>query len=84
GPKALTRVRLTTHMVATTFLVNAILLGIIAYRQIGNPAWDFWLQIPYLVFAAYLFAQARRLKMRVAELVGAAAQRIGLTRVPKK
>ena len=84
GPKALTRVRLTTHMVATTFLVNAILLGIIAYRQFGRPEWDWGLQIPYLIFAMVLFFQARQLKARVAELVGAAAQRCKLTRVPKK
>jgi hypothetical protein len=83
GPKALTRVRLTTHMVATTFLVNAILLGIIAYRQFGRPEWDWGLQIPYLLFAAVLYFQARQLKARVAELVGAAAQRCKLTRVKK-
>jgi len=85
GPKALTRVRLTTHMVATTFLVNAILLGILAYRQfISRPGeWDWGFQIPYLIFAAVLYFQARQLKARVAELVGAAAQRCKLTRVKK-
>ena len=83
GPKALTRVRLTTHMVATTFLVNVVLLAIIAYRQLSSDTWDFWVQIPYLVFALYLLVGARRLKRRVAELVGAAAQRCGLTRVTK-
>ncbi|MDD5201108.1 MAG: glycosyltransferase [Terrimicrobiaceae bacterium] len=84
GPKCLTRVRLTTHLVATTILVNAILLGILAYRQFTMPTWDFWLQIPYLLFAAVLLNQAHQLKRRVAELVGAAAQRCGLTRVAKK
>lgn len=83
GPKALTRVRLTTHMVATTFLVNVVLLAIIAYRQLSSDTWDIWVQIPYLVFALYLLVGARRLKRRVAELVGAAAQRCGLTRVTK-
>jgi hypothetical protein len=81
GPKALTRVRLKTHMVATTLLVNVALLGILAYRQLHMTSWDFWLQIPYLIFAFALFRQARRLKRRVAELVGAAAQRVGLTPV---
>jgi glycosyltransferase involved in cell wall biosynthesis len=83
GPKALTRVRLKTHMVATTFLVNIVLLSILAYRQLHMETWDFWLQVPYLIFAFALFRQARRLKRRVAELVGAAAQRIGLTPVKK-
>ncbi len=83
GPKALTRVRLRTHMVATTLLVNLVLLSILAYRQFTMETWDFWLQIPYLVFAATLFNQQRRLKRRVAELFEAAAQRVGLTRVKK-
>lgn len=83
GPKALTRVRLKTHMVATTLLVNVALLAILAYRQLHMETWDFWLQIPYAIFAFVLFRQARRLKRRVAELVGAAAQRVGLTPVRK-
>jgi hypothetical protein len=68
-------------MVATTLLVNLALLSVLAYRQLHMETWDFWLQIPYLIFAFALFRQARRLKRRVAELVGAAAQRIGLTPV---
>ena len=83
GPKALTRVRLKTHMVATTLLVNVALLAILAYHQLHMETWDFWLQVPYLIFAFVLFRQARRLKRRVAELVGAAAQRVGLTPVKK-
>ncbi len=83
GPKALTRVKLSTHMVATTFLVNLVLLSIIAYRQLTIEGTDLWLQIPYLIFVVVLFNNARRLKKRVAELVEAAAQRIGLTRVTK-
>jgi GT2 family glycosyltransferase len=83
GPKALTRVRMKTHMVATTLLVNLVLLSIIAYRQLTSDGWDFWLQIPYLLFAGWLFNQASRLRRRVAELVGAAAQRIKLTPVKK-
>lgn len=85
GPKCLTRVRLKTHMVPTTILVNFVLLSILAYRQLSHmDAWDFWFQIPYFIFAFVLFRQARRLKRRVAELVGAAGQRCKLTRVAKK
>jgi len=84
GPKALTRVKLSTHMVATTFLTNLVLLSIIAYRQLTSEGLDLWIQIPYLLFVLVLYNNARRLKKRVAELVEAAAQRIGLTRVPKK
>jgi hypothetical protein len=70
-------------MVATTLLVNLALLAILAYRQLHMETWGFWLQIPYAIFAFVLFRQARRLKRRVAELVGAAAQRVGLTPVKK-
>ncbi len=81
GPKCLTRVQLDTHMVATTFLVNLVLLGILGYRQILNPGGDIWLWIPYLIWVGVLAWRARRLKKRVADLVGAAAQRCGFTRV---
>ena len=77
GPKCLTRIKLDTHMVATTFLVNLVLLCILAYRQFFVPGSDLWLWIPYLILAS----RARRLKKRVAELVGAAAQRCAFTRV---
>lgn len=81
GPKALTRVHLGTHMVATTFLINAILLLILGYRQFFVEGSDLWLWIPYLIGLAFLMSRAHRLKKRVAELVEAAAQRNGLTRV---
>ena len=82
GPKALTRVKLSLHTVATTLLLNAILLGIIAYRQFTGDSWDFLLQIPYAIFVIVLLTRARRLRRRVAALVEAAANRCGLTRVP--
>lgn len=81
GPKCLTRIQLDTHMVATTFLVNLVLLGILGYRQILEPGGDLWLWIPYLIWVGVLAWRARRLKKRVAALVGAAAQRCGFTRV---
>lgn len=81
GPKCLTRIQLDTHMVATTFLVNLVLLGILGYRQIIAPGGDLWLWIPYLIWVGVLVWRARRLKKRVADLVGAAAQRCAFTRV---
>lgn len=81
GPKCLTRIQLDIHMVATTFLVNLVLLGILGYRQLLNPGGDLWLWIPYLIWVAVLAWRARRLKKRVADLVGAAAQRCAFTRV---
>jgi len=81
GPKCLTRIQLDTHMVATTFLVNLVLLGILAYRQFLSPGGDLWLWIPYVIWVGILVWRARRLKKRVADLVGAAAQRCGFTRV---
>lgn len=81
GPKALTRVKLSIHTVATTLLLNAILIGIIAYRQITGDGWDFLLQVPYAVFVLVLLGRARRLKRRVVALVEAAAGRCGLTRI---
>lgn len=83
GPKCLTRVKVDTHMVATTFLVNAILLLILGYQQLfaaHNYAWP-WLWVPFFIWIAVLWFRSRRLKRRVAELVGAAAQRCGFTRV---
>jgi O-antigen biosynthesis protein len=83
GPKCLTRAQLSTHMVATTFLVNLALIAVLVYRQFLEPGSDLWLWIPYVILLAFLLQRARRLKKRVADLVGAAAQRCGFTRLPR-
>jgi len=83
GPKCLTRVHLRTRMVATTFLLSFILLGILAYQQFFIPEASLWPWIPYVLFELFLFLRARRLKRRVADLVGAAAARCGFTRITK-
>jgi cellulose synthase/poly-beta-1,6-N-acetylglucosamine synthase-like glycosyltransferase len=83
GPKCLTRVHLRTRMVATTFLLSFILLGILSYQQFFIPEASLWPWIPYVLFELFLFLRARRLKRRVAELVGAAAARCGFTRIKK-
>ncbi len=84
GPKCLTRIHLDTHMVATTFLVNLVLLGILAYQQFlteSNGVWLGALWLAWLIWVGILVLRARRLKRRVADLVGAAAQRCKFTRV---
>lgn len=81
GPKCLTRIRLETAVVGTTVLVNLVLLAILLYRQFYVPGSDLLLWIPYAIFAFILFLRAYRLKKRVAELVGAAAEHCGFTRV---
>ena len=84
GPKCLTRVRLTTRMVATTFLLNLLLVSFLIYwAATGRDL--LW---PGLVYGAVMLAiwwRGYRLKKRAAQLVEACAQRIGLKRVdPRK
>jgi len=81
GPKCLTRVHLGTRMVATTLLINLILLSILGYREFFTPGSDWWLWVPYIIFVGVLFGRAWRLKRRVADLIGAAASRCGLKRM---
>ena len=84
GPKCLTRVHLRNKMVATTLLLNAIVLCILAYQQIFISGAAWWPWIPYALFVLVLVRRARRLKRRVADLVEAAANRCGLSRITKK
>ncbi|HEY5704261.1 MAG TPA: glycosyltransferase [Terrimicrobiaceae bacterium] len=84
GPKCLTRIKLDTHMVATTLLINLALLAILGFRQFFVPGSDLWLWIPYVIGVCFLASRGYRLKKRVAELVDAAAQRRGFVRIKKK
>jgi O-antigen biosynthesis protein len=81
GPKCLTRIRLEAGVVGTTVLINLVLFAILLFRQFYVPGSDLWLWVPYLIFVMVLLNRARRLKKRVAELVGAAAQNCGFDRV---
>jgi len=83
GGKALTRIRLQTHMVATTFLLLVALLGVVIYRQVIEPGVDLWTWVPLLGLGGILWQRAVRLKCRVAKLVGVAADRCGFSRVKK-
>jgi O-antigen biosynthesis protein len=81
GPKCLTRARLGLMMVPTTFLVNAILLSALLYRQFIARSGDRWLWVAFVLFVIWLARRGYRLKRRVADLLIHAAQTVGLNRV---
>ncbi|MDQ6809219.1 MAG: glycosyltransferase [Verrucomicrobiota bacterium] len=81
GSKCLTRAALRYRLVTTTVLINLVLISLLIYRQLVAPGLTFWTVIPYLAFVGILYARARRLKARVAELVDLAAHRAGLHRI---
>jgi glycosyltransferase involved in cell wall biosynthesis len=81
GPKCLTRVQLSTRMVATTFLINFIALSALCYRQAFTSHRDLWWWLAYALFAIWLLRRAWRLKRRVADLVIAAGIHCDLKRV---
>jgi hypothetical protein len=79
-------VLLGSKPVVTTVLVNAVIISILLYRAAIRPAFDMdttglVLKAIYFVFLVSMFARATRLKRRVAEMMVAAANRTGLTRV---
>ena len=84
GPKCLTRVRLATRMVATTFLANFLMISLLIYLAATGHS----MLLPVAIYAGamlVIWTRGYRLKKRVAELVEAAGQRIGLKRVdPRK
>ena len=80
GPKCLTRVRLTTRMVATTFLLNFLFLSFLIY-WVSSGRELFWPGIFYAATMLFIWSIGRRLKKRTAQLIEAAGQRIGLKRV---
>jgi GT2 family glycosyltransferase len=83
GPKCLTRVRLTTRMVATTFLLNFLFLSFLIY-WVSSGHELFWPGVLYAATMLFIWSIGRRLKKRTAQLIEAAGQRIGLKRVDPK
>jgi hypothetical protein len=81
GPKCLTRVNLSYKWVATNILVNFILAAALLYQWLTHGRIEIWMWLPYLIFVAVLWYRAWRLKVRVVDLVLAAATRCGLSRV---
>ena len=81
GAKCLTRARLRYQLVPTTVLINLFAITLLVYRQLHAGAPDLLLLSFYGAFLAFLAVRAYRLKIRVAELVDAAAQRAGLQHV---
>ena len=84
GPKCLTRIRLATRMVATTFLANFLMISLLIYLAATGHS----MLLPVGIYGTVMlviWTRGYRLKKRVAELVEAAGQRIGLKRVdPRK
>ena len=70
-------------MVATTILVNLLVLSYLTYQFVTGAAGTPWYLASYAGLLFLFLILAYRLKRRVAELVEAAAQRIGLKRVKK-
>ena len=84
GPKCLTRVGLATRMVATTFLVNFLMISFLIYWAATGHGM-LWPALVYAGIMASIWWRGFRLKRRAAQLVEAAGQRIGLKRVdPRK
>ncbi|MCF7729300.1 MAG: glycosyltransferase, partial [Chthoniobacterales bacterium] len=81
GPKCLTRIALSIRMVATTILVNLLILSYLVYHFLTAASGTPWYLALYGVILITFFTLAYRLKKRVAELVEAAAQRVQLKRV---
>ena len=80
GPKCLTRVGLATRMVATTFLLHFLLLSFLIYWASTGHAMGLPLAL-YAGVSLFVWSRGHRLKKRVAQLVEATGQRIGLKRV---
>jgi O-antigen biosynthesis protein len=78
GAKCLTRVKLRNRFVATTVLINLIVLTLLIYHQLSTGSSDLWVLGPYAAFLVFIGLRARKLKKRVAELVDLAALRAGL------
>ena len=84
GPKCLSRVGLATRMVATTFLLNFLIVSFLIYwMATGHEL--LWPATLYAIIMLVIWLRGHRLKKRVAQLVESAGQRIGLKRVdPRK
>ncbi len=80
-PKCLTRVALSTRMVATTILVNLLILGSLIYQFLTASSRTPLFLLLYAIVLMIFFTLAYRLKKRVAQLVEASAQHIGIKRV---
>ncbi len=83
GPKCLTRIALSTRMVATTILVNFLILSYLVYQFFTAASRTPWFLGLYGIVLVALFTSAYRLKKRVVELIEASGQRIGLMRIKK-
>jgi len=84
GPKCLTRVGLTTRMVATTFLTNLLLISFLIYWAATGHAL-LWPALLYAIIMIVIWIRGYRFKKRFSHLVESAGLKCGLNRIdPKK
>lgn len=83
GPKCLTRVGLATRMVATTFLLNFLMISFLIYWAATGHSMIIASSLYFLIMLV-IWLRGYRLKKRLAKLVESAAQRCGLKRVDPK
>ena len=83
GAKCLTRVGLRNRFVATTVIINLIVLTLLIYHQLNTANAQLWIYALYLCFLVFLVGRARKLRQRVAELVDVAAHHCGLQRIAR-
>ncbi len=80
GPKCLTRVTLATRMVATTFLLNFLMISFLIYWATTGHSMLIASSL-YAFIMLIIWLRGYRLKKRLAQVVESAAQRCGLKRV---
>jgi hypothetical protein len=81
GPKCLTRAALRNRFVATTVIMNLVIVALLTYHALSVGSVDVLALLGYGIFLLFLWNRARTLKARVAELVDLAAHRVGLQRI---
>ncbi len=84
GAKCLTRAQLHYRYVTTTVIVNLIILSLLSYHLLSTGHLHLIVLLPYAAFALFLIFRARRLKVRVAELIDVAAFRLKMSRIVRR
>jgi hypothetical protein len=81
GPKCLTRAELKLRAGGAIILTSCLLLLLLAWQQFVGAGATWWALSATGAYVLFLAARGRRLKRRLADLLNAAAQRAGLSRV---
>jgi GT2 family glycosyltransferase len=81
GGKCLTRARLRSRYVTTTIVVNLVVLSLVIYHFLNSGHVSHFFVLLYSLFLLFLATRARRLRLRVSEVVDLAADRAGMKRI---